>query len=437
MNFVRHNLILLVVAVVLPFLLACRRRLAAERILFAAAVAAVFYRMVRKWQVAEPVVDLLNFHRSGLQALAGEDPYSPAYAPLLSPPTVLPLVKFLGLFPLDALSPYWQAGVAVATLLCPFVAWAALRTAREEGTGDLTPGLDPHAPAGPFPWGLAALMVASPAAEIGIILGQYSALATLALLGAIALRNVGRRVGAGLLLAFSTIKIGTLIPLMPLFLGRRDRRVWVALVVGGLALGLLGSSPSRWLDLCRSNLARIADTQVPGAVNDYDVSTGENFASVIGFGKLACYLGVPGRKTWGRIELAASLAMLAGMTWIVRTRRLPPAATVATACTAACLFLYHRVYDSLILAAPLFYSYAEAAVCEGWRRRLHLANVVGLILIPCTPWERVSNPLLEWSLGDGTVQRIARIAVVPMSTWLLLFALVVLVSTGWRRRPAE
>lgn len=436
MNFVRHNLILLVVAAVLPFLLACRRRLAAERVLFVAAVVAVFYRMANKWRVAEPVVDLLNFHRAGVQALAGEDPYSPAYAPLLSPPTVLPLVKFLGLFPLDALSPYWQASVAIATILCPFVAWAALRTAREDGAVELAPALDSNAPTGAFPWGLAALVVASPAAEIGIILGQYSALATLALLGSIALRNVGRRVEAGILLAFSTIKIGTLIPLMPLFLGRRDRRVWVVLVVGCLALGLIGAPPTRWLDLCRSNLDRIADTMAPGAVNDYDVTTGENFASVIGFGKLACYLGVPGRRTWGRIELVASVAMLAGLTWIVRARKLPPAAAVATACTASCLFLYHRVYDSLILTAPLFYSYAEAAVRGGWRRRLHLANVVGLILIPCTPWERVSNPLLEWSLGDGAVQRIARIAVVPMSTWLLLFALIVLVSTGWRRRPA-
>nr|WP_303652738.1 glycosyltransferase family 87 protein [Paludisphaera mucosa] len=428
----RHNLILLVVALVLPFLLARRRWIAAERLLFAAATVMVFVRLWRKFRIAEPVVDLINFHRSGVLALAGQDPYAPASSPMINPPTVLPLVKLFAMFSVEDVSPYWQASVAVMTILCPIAAWAALRTAREDDA--LSVEGEPAPPA-IFPWGLAALVVVSPAAEIGIILGQFSALGTLALLTAIWLRNVGRPIASGLLLSVATIKVATLIPILTQFLGRRDRRVWFALAGGTLALALLGAPPTRWLEFCRSNLERIAETQRAGSVNDYDFATGEQFASVIGVGKLANYLGVRDAAVRSRVELIASLAGLLGLAGITRARRLPAAAAVATACTLACLFLYHRVYDSLILAAPLFYSFVEMNAREGWRRTLHRLNVVGLVLIPCTPWERVSNPLLQWCLEDETLREIARIAIVPFSTWLLLFALVVLLATGWRRGP--
>ncbi|WP_165073461.1 glycosyltransferase family 87 protein [Paludisphaera rhizosphaerae] len=413
-----HNWTLPIAVIALPFLLTKRRWVGAERALFAAAVATLIVRLAAQHLGGGFSADFHHFHESGRLATAGENPYPPRETPTLNPPTFLPLAKVIALIPDETAAPWWGLGIVICSAACTWAAWKALQSASNEA----------HQDAEPFPWGLAALVLLSPPVNTAVALGQISALVGLAIFGGIWLQNSGRPVLGGLLLATATFKPGTLIPALTLLLNRRGVRTFIGLAAGVLVLMLLAAPPSRWVFLCREELVRIAECEQPGRVNDIDYTTGRDFNEILSAGRIIQGLGVHDLQTRNRVERAVVLALTLALAGAAFSAKLRPPAAIATAASLGCLFLYHRLYDCIILAAPLYYCSTKSLQSSGARKIAFTAGVMAILWVLYLPGGRMLGSLARWSTDAGTAGRLVQAVVLPVAAWLLVFIIVLIVA---------
>jgi hypothetical protein len=379
------------------------------------------------WQLAvffvlpEGNADFAVFLRAGREVAAGLDPY--AYAGetvFLNPLPALGAFRLAALIPPGMLGAAWTLATAVLAVGLIPVANEILAEGRrsdQEGT-----------PA-PLPGDVAALLgaalVNSNASIWGHRQGQLSAVTALALLLAVWARQRSRPALAGVALAVAAFKPGTLLAFLILFLRKRDRRAWVSMTVVLLGLSLAAAAPSRWMKLIQHNLHQIKAAAEPGKINDYGFQQ-EISSDIIAFDHLFYRLGLRDRALIAQLQLAAVAVLLAGCAAI--GYRLPFGAAAALVATAAMLVLYHRVYDSVLLALPLAWS-ASIALGSAGRRKL-LAVAIAALLLAVTDLPRMPlAALTRWSLERGFTGRIVQAAVLPYATWSLVAALVLLLCT--------
>ena len=102
------------------------------------------------------------------------------------------------------------------------------------------------------------------------------------------------------------------------------------------------------------------------------------------------------------------------------------------------MFLYHRSYDSLILALPLFYCVDWARMMQPSDRRfLYKAVATGLVLVLNFPRGGVLIRLSNWTQTSGLVGRLVQILVLPYCTWILLASLFLLWYLGRESRGVQ
>ena len=90
------------------------------------------------------------------------------------------------------------------------------------------------------------------------------------------------------------------------------------------------------------------------------------------------------------------------------------------------LFLYHRDYDTVILALPLVYGACQARAASGRQHRLFIA--IGLLVIAILYLNAfLLRPLANLTLDWGLWGRVVQATVLPYATWLILQAMILLV----------
>src|SRR5205085_6989768 len=96
---------------------------------------------------------------------------------------------------------------------------------------------------GPIVALLTAVVCLSRSNRFGIELGQLALPVTLCLFWALLARQKGKHTQAGIGLALASVKTPTLIPMLILFLRKREWKTWVVMSITGVALVLMMTAP--------------------------------------------------------------------------------------------------------------------------------------------------------------------------------------------------
>lgn len=385
--------------------------------------AAIGFASYLVWQLAVLLVlppgntDFTVFHRAGQEAAAGRDPYLYAGEDVfLNPLPGLGAFRLVSMIPLSVVGTVWS--VVTAILACALIPLAnrILALGRDDDSGSPAPlGGDVAALLG-------AALVNSNASIWGHRLGQLSTLTAFALLLAVWARQKSRPVLAGFCLAVAGIKPATTLPFLVLFLRKADRPAWAGMATVTVALSLAAAEPSKWPILIRHNLHQIKSSAEPGKINDYGFQQ-EISSDILGFDHLFYRLGVRDRGLISRIHLAAVGVLLGGL--LVLRDRGPLVVMASLVATAAMLVLYHRIYDSILLALPLACGASIALNATGRRRFLAVASVGVLLAVTDQPRSALSR-LTRWSLDHGLTGRLVQAITLPYATWSILLALALL-----------
>ena len=397
-----------------PLLVLRRRFVRLEAILLLLSLAFFALRSGFHLWDAIPSWDFEFFHRAGLALRDGADPYAMENFPLTYPPNSLPFFKFFAMFSFRTAARIWLAFNCLALVATLLLCRRVLRT-------------DDAAEPRPLPMAMTACILVSNAAIFGLDAGQMCVWTVLWLYAALWCRIHGRPLLAGTFLALGAIKTATMLPFLLLFFRREDRLTWLALGIVGVALSLISSSPSDVIQRSKSVLHNIRVFQEPGRGNDYSFE-GPYHDDIIGFNHWAYCLGMRDRKLIDALQVALTLALAALLFLDFYLRPIPGDAYVqySLICVFSCLFLYHRMYDTIILAIPLLYCSDRAREQSGLRRASFVAAILGFLLVLNMPRGKPLHDLAEWSETAGLTGKLVQIVVLPYAVWVSLFAMIVI-----------
>jgi hypothetical protein len=176
---------------------------------------------------------------------------------------------------------------------------------------------------------------------------------------------------------------------------------------------------------------RAEELSAPGKVNDYSFAGTRN-ESIISFEHLFYRLGMRDRDWIRCAQLVAFTVIGAWVAYLVVRNDLPRPAAASLVTFVALLFLYHRDYDTVVLAMPLVYCTGKVRVTSGLARWLHIA--CGLMVIAILNADALSlRALTRYSLEWGSWGRLVQAVVLPYPTWLSLMAMALVV---WAKRAA-
>ncbi len=364
-------------------------------------------------------MDYRTFRRAGVDLLVGIDPYEPSRwfdHQILHLPTAFPVFTALALLPEQAGPMIWTIlNSSIALLIVPL----ALKVVKQP-------------PQGPE-WGeilvleagaLTMLFALSNACSRAIFTGQLALLVAILIL--LALYYRGRQpVVAGVFLALATVKVNTMAPFGLLFLRRRDRATWVSCAATILVLLLLSGHPERLFDQGRAMLRYIGMLSQPGMVNN-PTYTGLIHESIVGFDHALYRVGIHDPRAY-RIGSAIILIAMGG--WLARgiwTGALSDGLAVALVSLFSVVFLYHRIYDTVIIGPAVVFAYRQAKSSRGRTRYLSITAFL-LMLSVLNIWEFQLRGLFNasWRWGGGGT--LVRAAVLPCATWAVLLSMVCLV----------
>ena len=351
-------------------------------------------------------VDHRLFWEAGQVVAGGGDPYRHG---VLNPPTAVPLSLLLARVPLAAS----YAAFTVVNVLGAFaLAFLAHRIVAADGE------VAPLAPAR-----LAVLSVAvalSHAAHSTIRLGQLGILVAAFVMLAVLALSRGWGGSAGALLALATIKPGTMLPFLLLPLQKRSWRAFISLGASVLALSLAVPGPAKLLEWLAANWANIRRSSSVGHVNDL---TGARAWSIMSLDGAFYNLGITNLAVANGLQLLVLAALGAWIFWQAVWRRRWPAGLVSSILSLyASIFLYHRSYDTVILALPLVYA-AIRTGSESGRARTLFAVAMLAILGTMYVNPKLTGLLFEHLQALGGPGRVAWGLVRPYATWLVLVAM--------------
>jgi len=391
-------------------------------------------------------LDFQFFWKAGCDVWDAVDPYSPSRFtehPFLNPPTALPLFALFAALPIRASLAFWTLLNVSSSLGLIALARSALMSqdrlgiAGHQARGGLE-SLPPVAIAG-----LAICLSFSEASLKGLCLGQVGVFTAVMLVLALVAQGRGQPIWAGVCLFLATVRFVTTIPFLVLFLRRPDRLSWVvllALALGSCALtGRIADLPGRLATLAQ----RAGELSAPGKVNDYSYEGTRN-ESIISFDHLFYRLEMRDRDWIRYAQVFALLTVGAWAAYLVIMNDRPRPATACLVSFFSLLFLYHRDYDSVILALPLVYCAGKVRVTTGPPRWLYTACGSMAIAILYAD-ELYLRLLTQHSLGWGTWGRLVQATVLPYAMWLILLAILFLVwathadhaPTGEKRPPSD
>jgi Glycosyltransferase family 87 len=351
------------------------------------------------------------FWNAGRDVLGGVDPY--ARPEFLNPPTALPIYVLFALLPLSQFLWVWKIAAFVGYGVIVPACKAAFRTTFEENRLFLS-RTDLAL--------LAGAVVISVSVRFGIRVGQIPILISLAAVGALAMRDRNRPVGAGIFLTIMSIKPNTMLPFLLLFPPKTNIKTWATMIVSGFLLTFLVVHPFDLLDTLLRNLQNIRNASLPGAVNDYSFegsiqSGGVDFLAL----DYAIYhLGFRDRILISAVHFTGIVSLALFLAWQIYRR---PAINFASAASiVACLsmlFLYHRQYDAIILVVPLVYAFSMALAVRDWRRWIYRACTLGIIGVLSEPMAQIGR-LIPFAQGSGILNRMVEAIVLPLGTWVIV-----------------
>src|SRR5208337_102245 len=119
------------------------------------------------------------------------------------------------------------------------------------------------------------------------------------------------------------------------------------------------------------------------------------------------------------------LALGAWVAYVALGNRLPRPAVACLVSLSSLLFIYHRDYDTLILALPLVYCAGRLGEATGRARWAYAAigvSTIGVLYMSSTFLRCLTGLTLQW----GAWGRLVQGTVLPYATWLILLSMLTL-----------
>lgn len=369
------------------------------------------------WCVDDPPtgVDLSVFHQAGEATLQDENPYTDRK--MLSPPNALPLFTLFGMLPFSVCLWIWTILGILGTLALPFLTDQIIRAHNDKPISSI-----------PIPLlaVIAMTLLLSFSARFGLRQGQLSIfVAVLICLGLLAAASF-RHWWTGFLFALASIKPATAIPFLILFFRRVHWKVWLTLGVTGLAMVMISTSPSNIMPRCLDCLNNIADMAKAGHDNDPSYLNSNNI-EVLGADHALYRLGVHNWKwmlllQWSWLRVIGSV-----LTWItVKQYDSRPGVIGLLACYSM-MFLYHRVYDAVILIVPFLYAARQVRETTGWTRWPFFGAILAILNIWYLRVGILRSLTERVAENHDAVHPLIQATILPYGYWLLLCASVFLI----------
>ncbi len=263
---------------------------------------------------------------------------------------------------------------------------------------------------------------------MGLALGQVSLLAVAATFAALRAEGSGRRWWAGFWLGLATVKVNTMLPFLLLFHRRRDVPTWIALGLTVAVLCLATGGPAELPGRIETTLETIRATFEPGRVNDYG-EAGPSHASLVGIDQALYRLGFRDRGRIATIQMAILAGLVLGLGWGLWSDRWSSERACVLVALVAGIFLYHRLYDLLLLVLPLVGTAMAArrtSLPPGDSRRWRMASLATLMVVFVNPEGLLAIERDSRSLG--LVGSLLRAAMMPLAFWLIALVLAI---GGW------
>ncbi len=271
---------------------------------------------------------------------------------------------------------------------------------------------------------LTAPIVLSFAGHLAIEGGQFSFLVALALVGALwaqAAKPI-RPALAGACLAIAAVKIQTMAPFLLLFLRRSDRRSWFFLGLFLAAMLLGAGNPAELPNRFQSMLSVLAESRQPGHAGDTSMLDAMSH-TMIGFDHALWRIGVSNRLVVTLLNCACIAALGVGLAYLVLARPdIPRGACCSLVSLYSMLFVYHRLYDEMILIIPLIYCASRFRAVSGSARWCYAWALASLVLALNVPYGELYARQHTW-----VTQPLLRALVLPMATYFILSAMAALV----------
>ena len=365
--------------------------------------------------------DFDAYWRSGRDVLQGVNPYTitPRSGAMraLNPPNALPLFVLFGLLSEKVAWAIFRTLNMFLTIAVVPLAWAAL--AAQEGRRP--PGLS-----WPVVVVLSTAFSLSSAVFFGIGVGTFSMVATVLILAALYAQGRGSPIVAGIWLALASVKFHTFLPTLLLFHRRSDWPTWASLGVVVGALCILATPPEQLSSRLHDNLEIIQALSQPGAVNDYSFRGSQNH-SMIGFEHLFYRLGLRDRTAIRWLQCTGVALLGIGIIRLLARGKLSPGGACSLVLLYASIFLYHRLYDTVILVLPMLHASGRARSVSGRTRWWFAACATSILLtlsIYGGPLNALGRASPEWR---PAVRILTHAIVLPCATWLILAAMGFLV----------
>jgi hypothetical protein len=380
-------------------------------------------------------LDYCIFRDVGKEVWMGHDPYASEQFfnhPFLNPPTALPLFALFAVPSPRVSCALWSLANLLICFALVFLAHQVLRqdpsTARPRpGTASNKEDLSCAALAV-----LTAALLASDATILNFYIGQLGVLAALVLLLALLAQAWNRPAWAGFWLALGTVKVGTMLPFLLLFHRKTDRRVWVFLSATVAFLCLLTIPLPEMPGRLSSLLHHIGELSAPGQVNDYSFQ-GTQHLNLIGFDHALYCLGFRDRSLIGILQYVILLPLSGWVAWcVLGPRRLSRGAAWSLVALFSMLFLYHRLYDAVVLVLPLVYCTRKARTTEGKAQWLYTVSASALLAVLFLNRYYLADAF-DFAQGEsGFLGWLVQAVVLPIATWLLLLAAFTLTAAERR-----
>ncbi len=358
--------------------------------------------------------DLEYFWQSGNLMREGKSPYEQPST--MNPPTAFPLYWLVSTVTFDEARLLWAMLLALGATALIVFARRILIDAGDENARRLE---------WPLIGVLTAVVCLSRSNRFGIELGQLALPITLCLFWAFRSLLHGATTQAGIGLALASVKTPTLLPALILFLRKREWKTWLVMSGVGVALVLSMTAPWNIVPRCQECLHNIAGTREPGKIDDYEISNSRN-NSMVAFNQLFNRLGVEDRGTVALLQNVVQLLLGLWIAWLA-LRRLETPAAMSVVAVFSMLFMYHRIYDLLILSLPLTYAFGKARAEKGLSRWLFVACAACLLLSMNIREWLVADPRARVLAIQDTTSTLLRMFVLPYLTWLVLASLFLLV----------
>jgi len=389
-----------------------QRALAAGAALFLLIRAIVFLCNYECW-------DFEVFYQTGSAVVRGTDPYANRLSQYIV--NALPMFALFALLPFRVSAALWYAVNLLSLFLVVRLCQLIVKQSTAAGSG--------------VPWyadahvTLAVLLAG--ATTWGLDAGQLVIWTTLWVYAAIHALARRREVTAGIALAAASFKITTSFPFLLLLLGRKHWKAWIAYAAVLALLCLCVYRPDRLAGLVAGQARNVREARQVGEINDYTFS-GPFHDDMLGLEHWLYCLGLRNSGVISLVQLGILLVIGLGLLreCLVRVRPVDKLWHAVMLCVFSCLFLYHRSYDSLILALPIFYCVDRARDESQRRAIMYKAIATGLVLVLNFPRGGVLIRLSNWSLSSGLAGRLVQILVLPYCTWILLTCLFLLWYLG-------